>query len=113
MGIVKLVISPGSSLTLLVAGYTKKVPACEEAGEMRDKLFRFGMLNKNNYSLENNPHTEDLLKLFPSQPYVKYVMSSVDADTLAATGRSMDDVYVYRYQEGKAVAWKYTTGEIL
>ena len=106
---IRLVIPPNNFLTVIVGGSARKLPPCVDSGEQLDKLFRFGMLYNAGYANQNNPHLEDLLRLFPYKNGSIYLMEQVDASILGATGRPMDDVYVLRHDYDEIVAYHYVS----
>lgn len=107
---IRLVIPPNNFLTVVVGGTARKLPSCVDSGEQLDKLFKFGMLHNAGYANQNNPHLEDLLKLFPAKENSVYVMEVIDASFLAKTGRAMDDVYILRHDFDNTAAHNYVTG---
>lgn len=102
----KLIIDQGDYINAVVSGISQKLESDPMSGKMLDALFRYDMMHRTGYTDDRNPHVEYVLKYFePFDGY--YVMSVITADTLAKSGRNMNDVFIYDYSSDNAVLRNY------
>ena len=103
---IRLILGSGDYITARVGGKIVRLDSYEKSDSMISTLFRYEMMKKAGVPDSSNPHAEDMKLAFAPFGGV-YVMSIFTADTLAKTGRKMDVVCVYDYQDIIAVIRRY------